>query len=443
MLSYAADAVVVVAADGTVRWASPSLPRAFGVELADVVGANMADLLHPDDRDRAVGAFANTLSAEGYRVPVEFRVLANGRWIRVEAIAINALSDERVGGVVISLRQVDLRRQADLALEEIARGAPLGQVLSRLCVLAEDLIEVSACVVLQRDRSQRVRCAASGSRAAQLVAAFDQLPDGSASWARLRGAENSGSHQLAIDSAAGITARRLGFGWVTLFPLAEIAGQPLGWLAVISRHADAVGPSERQLLEHPVALASLALERDAAMADLVHQASHDALTGLPNRGRLVDDLARGLNRPAGTHLAVLFVDVDEFKQVNDHYGHGFGDEVLTRLAERLRGATRSEDFVARYGGDEFVVVCHELAGAQEAVAVAERLIAALSRPIDVEGESFQLAASIGIAIAEEDADPEGLLAAADEAMYEAKRSGPGRWALHASAARAVLSEWAT
>jgi diguanylate cyclase (GGDEF)-like protein/PAS domain S-box-containing protein len=156
-----------------------------------------------------------------------------------------------------------------------------------------------------------------------------------------------------------------------------------------------------------------------------HEALHDPLTGLPNRTLLRDRLEHALAQSGrdGRPTGVLFVDLDNFKQINDVYGHATGDGVLVEFARRLRTAVRPGDTVARLGGDEFVVVCEAV---DEAVVLAlgERLEAAIEMPLTVDGIPYGLSASIGIALGHSDA--EALLANADAAVYRAKARGRGR-----------------
>jgi diguanylate cyclase (GGDEF)-like protein/PAS domain S-box-containing protein len=169
-------------------------------------------------------------------------------------------------------------------------------------------------------------------------------------------------------------------------------------------------------------------------------ALHDPLTGLANRVLLADRLAGALarNTRTGHQLAVLFVDLDGFKSVNDSGGHAAGDAVLLATAERLQAALRTEDSVARVGGDEFVILLEPTAvphhfgeGEQvdvraDALSIAERVKVALSQPFSYAGRSYSMSASIGVCIAEPGSTPDGVLHDADIAMYRAKSSGKDR-----------------
>ncbi|MEY2444970.1 MAG: hypothetical protein QOE00_1550, partial [Ilumatobacteraceae bacterium] len=162
--------------------------------------------------------------------------------------------------------------------------------------------------------------------------------------------------------------------------------------------------------------------------DLAHQALHDSLTDLPNRALLADRLVQGLagSRRRGAQLGVMFVDIDHFKFVNDSLGHSGGDELLRLAGDRIATAIRPGDTVARFGGDEFVVVCDDVS-AIEAEQIAERILDALSRPWHLANQEIHVTASLGIAIASDDkATPESLLRDSDSAMYRAKERGRGR-----------------
>ena len=166
-------------------------------------------------------------------------------------------------------------------------------------------------------------------------------------------------------------------------------------------------------------------------------ALHDALTGLPNRVLLLDRLRQTLAR-RGRHrefVAVLFMDLDGFKPINDTYGHECGDEVLKVTAARLQRAMRGGDTASRIGGDEFVLVLAELKNGLHAGLTANRLIKSVTQPIGYNGLSVQVSASMGISVAPTDGhEAEELLRKADEAMYLAKKSGKNGYAFHNEAA---------
>jgi diguanylate cyclase (GGDEF)-like protein/PAS domain S-box-containing protein len=170
-------------------------------------------------------------------------------------------------------------------------------------------------------------------------------------------------------------------------------------------------------------------ERKAFERRLTHQGTHDALTGLPNRVLFMDRLAHALATAARTHrpMAVLFCDIDRFKVINDSLGHTAGDALLFAVAGRFRSALRAGDTVARFGGDEFVILAEELADDADAVIVAEKLAEALREPIAIGTQEIVVSSSVGIAVADpETATPETLVRDADVAMYRAKAKGRAR-----------------
>jgi diguanylate cyclase (GGDEF)-like protein/PAS domain S-box-containing protein len=169
-------------------------------------------------------------------------------------------------------------------------------------------------------------------------------------------------------------------------------------------------------------------DRKRLEQELTRQAMHDSLTGLPNRTLLADRLSQALAGAArrDAPVSVLFLDLDQFKSVNDTHGHLVGDDLLVEVAERLNGAIRPADTLARFGGDEFVVICED-ADVTEAQCIAERLAAVLKDPIEVGGNHQYISVSIGIAVTPPlEADPDALLRYADTAMYDAKARGRAR-----------------
>jgi diguanylate cyclase (GGDEF)-like protein/PAS domain S-box-containing protein len=174
-------------------------------------------------------------------------------------------------------------------------------------------------------------------------------------------------------------------------------------------------------------------ERKAFERQLAHQAFHDPVTGLPNRALFVERvrhaLARG--RREGRGLGVVFLDLDDFKTINDSLGHAAGDEVLTEVAQRLALSIRASDTAARFGGDEFAVLLEDIEGVQEAADTAERILEAIAGPLTAGHKELVVHASLGIAIAggEEGGDADALIRDADAAMYIAKRDGKGGYRL--------------
>ncbi|MGH2888836.1 MAG: diguanylate cyclase domain-containing protein, partial [Solirubrobacteraceae bacterium] len=233
----------------------------------------------------------------------------------------------------------------------------------------------------------------------------------------------------------GLMLRQLGFVATVLVPLAP-PGELLGLLSVsVLERPERLALSEDLLdrLSGVAAQATTALQNGRLVDVITHQALHDQLTGLANRLSLTNQLQAALRRAVqGSESgALLYVDLDRFKPVNDEFGHETGDELLAAVAGRLRAATRAGDVVARLGGDEFALLLVS-AGAPEVRMISERIVAALREPFVVGGRRLELGASIGSSRYPADAaDADGLLRAADQAMFREKR---GRQARRRSAA---------
>jgi diguanylate cyclase (GGDEF)-like protein len=178
----------------------------------------------------------------------------------------------------------------------------------------------------------------------------------------------------------------------------------------------------------------LAEQMHAQMSELSVQAVRDPLTRLPTRALFMDALRRALSRARrqGTDVAVLYVDLDDFKSVNDSLGHEGGDQLLTAVAERLQAVLRTEDMAARLGGDEFAVLIDEVAGPEGARQVAARVLGRLQERVVISGHEITPGASVGVAAGGTSTrytEPEALLRDADVAMYRAKGQGKGHWVL--------------
>jgi diguanylate cyclase (GGDEF)-like protein len=212
-----------------------------------------------------------------------------------------------------------------------------------------------------------------------------------------------------------------------LVPLMGAEGEPRGVIWV-DDPADRLLPGRERLQALRLFADQAAAALDAArdFEATTHRADHDPLTGLANRATLAERLRHALQRVkrSGTSVAVLFIDLDNFKHANDTLGHSAGDELLRVTAARIDEDLRPGDTVARFGGDEFVAICEDVSGADEAMEVAERLRTLLAEPIPLAAGVANVTASIGVALPDRpDRSAEALLQAADRAMYEAKAAG--------------------
>lgn len=218
-------------------------------------------------------------------------------------------------------------------------------------------------------------------------------------------------HRL-LDDAAGARCE-----WLAL-PLPEEADS---WIVLGGPRR--VPPEAVAAMQSMINQAALALRTSAAHRDLAAQARRDGLTGLPNRAAFTSAIEFAIADPE-RHLALLFVDLDDFKVINDRFGHAAGDELLRVVAARLSGAIRPDDLCARLGGDEFAVLLQE--AEDTADAVAQRLVRTIGAPISVGGRITHVGASVGLAMAAADTSAERLVQQADIAMYAAKAKGKNR-----------------
>jgi diguanylate cyclase (GGDEF)-like protein len=224
-------------------------------------------------------------------------------------------------------------------------------------------------------------------------------------------------------------------------PLHTPFGESHELVVVISPYMPYFGTEELHKLDQLAEMLGLALERCEMAEQMAYQASHDALTGLANRVAFVDRLSVALSHVGrrSPGLAVLFIDLDRFKLVNDRADHGAGDTVLQEMSRRLTGAVRRIDLVARFGGDEFVAFA-EVNSESEAVELAERFRGALAAPFSIGDMELRLTASVGVVVTGDGSDTsEALLHDADTAMYEAKHAGRDQVVLFHSTARTVAN----
>ena len=446
------DVITVVDGESKISYTSPAAERLFGFADHDETWNNPLGQVHPDDAERMSALLGEQLQQRGITKPVPFRIKTNdGSWRHVEAIANDLLDDPAVEGIVVTTRDVHERTRAEAMvaaqariLEMVAQGAPLPETLSVMCQVVEEQEPGVLCSILLVDEEeQRLRHGATPSLPEGFVRSLAEgipIADnaGSCGTAAHRGepvvVTDIESDPRWTDYAAIALAHGLKACWSTPI-LAASGDRVLGTFDVYYPEPREPAPPHVQVVEMVVHLAAIAIERKAFEDRLAHQAHHDPLTALPNRVLFLEFLVLALAR-ARRHrssVAVLFLDLDRFKVVNDSLGHDAGDELLVAMARRLKGVVRPGDTIARFGGDEFTVLCEDLSGPharQQAIDLAERLLEAIHAPFELDGDEAFLSASIGIALASGPSErPEALLRDADAAMYRAKERGKGRWEL--------------
>jgi diguanylate cyclase (GGDEF)-like protein len=232
-------------------------------------------------------------------------------------------------------------------------------------------------------------------------------------------------------------ALEVGLGAVFTFPLCQ-GNRRLGALDLYRSTPGALSDEDMVVAQTLADVTSAYLLNAQARADLVSSSArdhatalHDPLTGLPNRTLLLERIQHALlsRRRSAKLVAILFIDLDRFKKVNDRFGHQVGDDLLVAVSIRLTKMLRPGDTLARLSGDEFIIVCGDLDEETQVEGIAARVVAAVAKPFDLEGIAVDVAASIGIAFAGQGNDPEELLHKADVAMYQVKRKGGARYQL--------------
>ena len=410
----------------------------------DIEHLTVSDFLPPDRADlgpliRTAVAATGRWSGEselhnfrtGERIPVSVNVFAvPGPEGTDEALATvqRDLRDRIENETAMAQRMLEQRLAADFARQALT--LPLPELLQE----AVDLIAVRftdmTCAVLRPgvagDLLQVVASSVPGRASAVLrrhpgtfaARAMDenliQVSDDLLHDDRYTNKVNASAFDIRGTIACPIPGEDAAWGLI-----GPVAPQPVTWTE-----------DDVAFVESVAATVGAAVRRHDLETQLAHQALHDPLTGLPNRALATDRIEHALRRSelADSRLAILLLDLDDFKTVNDSLGHGSGDALLAELATRFERAVRPGDTVARLGGDEFVVVCEEVESLEAVAYVAESLLNACATGVLVEGRELQVTASIGVATAlRGDGTPATLLSHADIAMYRSKRDRPGTY----------------
>ncbi|MCW2669397.1 MAG: hypothetical protein JWO27_1294 [Frankiales bacterium] len=401
LLHRGRDVAYVVDASGTIVFVPEVANPPLGYDAAALVGRAALELVHPEDQELARRLFDVTVADDAPRQLVGLRCLASdGSWRFVEVAVTNLLDNPVVTGLVVNIRDVTERR----AIEDALRASE---------ALYRSIVETAQEGIWLMDDSGR-SLFANDSLSDILGHSLPEIMQMNVfeviepqyqreAHQRLRSRRIAGHEVYEIPFLRGDGDRR--WASVSASPL-TVKGHYIGSLLMISDTT----------------------KRKRTEAELEHRAMYDDLTGLPNRALLRDRLSQAMGRrDTVKSVGVFFIDLDDFKSVNDSYGHAAGDEVLRQVADRFRAIVRhDDDTLARFAGDEFVIVAPDLEGELEANALAERIVEALTPPLTVHGRAVQAHASIGVALSKSPADVEQMILDADVAMFQAKKRGRGR-----------------
>jgi diguanylate cyclase (GGDEF)-like protein/PAS domain S-box-containing protein len=385
LVQSSTDLVFVVDVDRTLTYASPSSTNVLGYQPEVLLGPDSGMLIHEEDIGQLRATLERIEGRPGESVEFAIRVRhQNTTWRWLEGIATNLLCDPAVAGMVINARDVTERRERH---ERQAAIGDLGREALRATTLEESIR--SSVEVIERMVQAR------SCRVVNVLTGADGDP--------VHGGE-APSLRVAV-------------------------GDPDRPIAFIEVFKDCPATADdEQFVDSVSGILFSATVRFGAEDAIRHQALHDPLTQLPNRALFNDRLEHALSRRSqiAGYVAVMIVDLDEFKVVNDSLGHLAGDELLAAVAIRLTSSLRGFDTVARLGGDEFAILFDALEASDQAGRVAQRVLDALVEPLTLSDREVTIGASVGIALTDKaDTRTDRLLADADAAMYRAKKEGKG------------------
>jgi diguanylate cyclase (GGDEF)-like protein/PAS domain S-box-containing protein len=443
---YTAEAGV----DGRWEYVSPQIEAILGFTPEEWCADPhlWASRLHPDDARTVIESEAGILAGDSPDGAVEYRLRhRDGHivWVRDDALLV-ATEDgtQRWHGVISDitdrkLAESELERRAAQqgAVARLGEHALEGATTLELCEEAVSTaarlvgVEIAAVIDLVPDRDAFAFRAALGLSEEAIRTPVPAGTSSQAGYTILKGTNvivPDWEHERRFACSPILVDHGVRSGLTVMI---EGRRAPFGVLGVHS-----VNPRdyERGDLDFVQALANVlgdAFERQLTEDDIRHRALHDPLTGLPNRVLFMDRLEHAIERlrRQKSPTAVLLLDVDRFKLVNDSLGHQIGDELLAAAAPRIKQAIRSSDSIARFGGDEFGILLEEIAGEQEAIEMAQRIASVFTRPFVLDGNEHFVTTSIGIALAEGGELAEDLVRDADAAMHRAKERGRARYEL--------------
>jgi diguanylate cyclase (GGDEF)-like protein/PAS domain S-box-containing protein len=416
------DAVFLVDVSGRITYVNAACERIFGYTQAEMIGHSMMELILPEDRaktrEEAVHIMAGhpRIGFENRYVRKDGRIVHimwSARWSEADQLRIGVARD------VTEQKRADEMQAATYAVSEAAHNAKdLDTLFRTIHTIIARLVPVAALAVATLDRKthtlsfpyQQDDCGDSLVVQASIARQYcdDVIRSGQATMLR----------DDALAPAGGDSF------W--LFMPLITQHEPIGALVLKARPGTAYTDKDKELLNFVSAQVATAIERGQLKVDLLRAAQYDELTSLPNRRLFHDRLNRALARSRRKHarIALLYIDIDDFKSVNDTLGHAAGDVLLQAIARRLELCVRNTDTVARLGGDEFVVILEEVRGSEDASAVADKIRSTLAQPVDIDGTTLRMQASIGMALCpEHGSEADQLLRHADSVMYKNKTAG--------------------
>ncbi len=408
-------------------WHSESMTALLG--FSDLCGHNATEYVHPDDLELVLETMVTATDADAIHdlldpahspESADIRVSdSTGVWHTFAATTYNHLDDPDVGGVLCVCTLVRDRSDVGRSIELLGSGADVETVLPVVARLADRSLGAhtrTAFAWRQGERIHRVCALDDVALDARLCAVADLV------WtlelrAPLAITDLSDVHL----GAAGPLARAAGFVAAYIVPIEAPNGHGIiGAMVAWGRSTVEFNIARQSPIHVALRLAALAVADSRTKRDLRWAAAHDPLTGLVNRA----EFSRSLESiAAAADVVLLYIDLDDFKPINDLYGHGVGDTVLVEVGRRIGEVIGDRDVVGRLGGDEFAVVCAGTNDAMHGRDVANRIVRAVRAPIDSHGVEVTVGASVGVAVGAQPLIPALLMKRADDALYLAKSSG--------------------
>jgi len=430
LLNSGTDGVCELAPNGQIKHANPPATAMLGLDSHHLACATIHDLLEPWHGIESQTAISSLLLQPS--LPINNAIarinVAHADPLIVEWSSAPVIRDGELLGTVMTFRNVTQRDIQDQyrskrfeVLEMIARNRPVDEINKTLCLMLELRHPNYHCSVLQCG-PEFFRVAAAPSLHDDLRNEMNQIP----CVRSFRAYEVVDDIDQKWNVTLRATASKAGFNGTWTEPMVSSVHELLGHVVLNSTNAGALPADVRETLSDAAHLAGVAFEHRCSFERLLHQGHHDTLTGLPNRLLLADRLNQALARAERTHtqMALMCIDLDRFKYINDTLGHDAGDQFLQQISVRLQARIRSSDTLARTGGDEFTVILGDVLEPRDAVRVAESLIGCLREPFHIDDHTLYGAATIGIALYPVDGrDADSLHRNADRAMYRGKAMG--------------------